>query len=185
MEGRSQFNPKRDNLLLAEMDERRVDFDASVAGAFADKLLEGMVIGGAAVGVSRAILLHRADDDLLGSDDFGPAYGGGEEVGVAERNVGDRDGCANGLVLGGLRDCNAGIGERRSPDAPEEVDPEVEKVLKTKSLSNGAGRLQLPAFSALPVAEVEGVGVVIAGSEGCAYSGVHASGEADDGARSG
>jgi len=57
---------------------------------------------------------------------------------------------------------------------------EMEKVAEIKGCSDLAGALQLTAFGALSVAEVEGIGLVVARRKSRAYSGIHASGKADD-----
>src|SRR6185437_11081192 len=98
MERRIQFKTERHNLLLAKMDERGFNFDASVACSRADKLLKRLIIDRSAVGIAGAVRLNRADEDGLGSQHFGPAYGGGEEVGVAERDVGYWYRFANGVT---------------------------------------------------------------------------------------
>jgi hypothetical protein len=77
MEGSAKFKAERHDLLLSEMDERGGDFDASIAGSGADKLLKRLIISGTAVGVAGAVRLDRADEDGLRGEEFGPAYGCG------------------------------------------------------------------------------------------------------------
>lgn len=212
MEGRMQFKAEGHNLLLAEMDERGGDFDASVARSGANKLPKRFVIRGAAVRITGAVLLDRADEDGARAEHLGPAYGGGEEVRIAEGNVGDGDlhptdvdlsvhpvnedlftgtpvvGApifADGLSFGGFGNRDSGVGEGGASDATEEIDIKVQKIAEAEAFSDGAGGLQLAALGALPVAEVERVGIVVAGGKGGADGGIHASGEADDGARAG
>ena len=89
MQWRTEFNTKADDLRLFEMDEGSGDLDVTVFCALSNERVEGIVVSGTAVRVSRAVLLHGADKDSAGAQDLGPADGGGEEVGVAEGHVGD------------------------------------------------------------------------------------------------
>ena len=65
MERRGQFKAKLDDLTLSHMDERSDNFDVSVAGAGANKLLKCLIVGGTAVGIPGAVLLDGADQDLF------------------------------------------------------------------------------------------------------------------------
>src|SRR6185437_5040817 len=99
MERSIQFKTERYNLLLVKMDERRFDFDASVARSRADKLLKRLIIRRPAVGIAGAVRLHRANEDGLRPQHLGPAYRGGKEMGVAEGNIGYGNRFADGTVL--------------------------------------------------------------------------------------
>jgi len=186
MERRRQFKAELNDLAFSHMDEGCEYLDGAVAGAGSDELLEGLVVGGAAVGIAGAILLDGPDDDVGGAEDFGPADGGGEEVGVAEGDVGDGDGFAYwlgvGCVMGRNGDSDVGVGEGGSADLSEDVDAEGQELDAAEGMGDGAGALEFALLGALAVAEVEGVGVEVAGGEGGADGGVHAAGEADDGA---
>ena len=59
MQGRTDFNSEADNLVFAHGDKRGNDLDVSFFRAFAGEAIEGVVVGGAAVGVSGAVLLDR------------------------------------------------------------------------------------------------------------------------------
>src|SRR6185437_2478291 len=61
---------------------------------------------------------------------------------------------------------------------------QVEEILKAELLGDSAGGLQLTSLRALPVAEVQGIGVEIASRQRRANCGIHSSGERDNGARS-
>src|ERR1700760_2047284 len=98
MEGRRQFKAEPHDLLLPHMDERRGNFDVSVARAGADKLLKSLIIGRTAVRIAGTVLLHRPDQDGLRAQDLGPADGGRQEMRVAKRYVGDRNLRPDGLV---------------------------------------------------------------------------------------
>lgn len=183
MERCVQFKAESDNLLLAKMDERRGDFDASLACAGSNELLKRLIIRGPAVGISGAVLLDRADEDSARAEDFRPAYGGGEKVRVAKGDIGYGNGFANGLVLGSFGDADARVGEGGASDAAEKVDFKVQEVVESQSFGNGTGGVQLAAFCTLSIAEVKGVGIVIAGGESSTNGGIHSSGEADNSAR--
>src|SRR6266404_5899192 len=91
LQGRPQVEATANDLSLAKCDERSRDLDASLFGADADDLVEGLVVLGAAVGVAGAILRDRADVDLGCSQNLCPTYRRGEEMRVAEGDVGDGD----------------------------------------------------------------------------------------------
>src|ERR1700751_2196514 len=99
MERRIQFKAEGDNLLLAKMDKRRGNFDASIARAGADEFAKCLIIRRPAVGIARTVLLHRADENGAGAEDFRPAYCGREEMRVAKWDVGHRNGFADRLML--------------------------------------------------------------------------------------
>lgn len=183
MERRVQFKAEGNNLLLAKMDERRGDFDASIPRAGADELLKRLIIGRPAVRISGTVLLDRPDEDSVGAKDFRPAYCGGKEVSVAERHVGHGNGFANELVLGSFGYGDGRVSKRGASDVAEEVDFEAQEVAEPKCFGDGAGGLQLPVLGALSIAEVKSVGIVIAGGERGTDGGVHSSGEADNSAR--
>ena len=96
MEGSVEFNSETDDLALFHVDEWGFDADEAFPGPLADEGVEGVVVGGTAVGVAGGVLLDCADDDGFRTEDLCPAYGGGEEVSVAEGNVGDWDFGADG-----------------------------------------------------------------------------------------
>src|SRR5271165_4464283 len=153
------------------MDEGGRDFDVSLARAGANDLLEGFIVRGAAVGIAGAVLLDGADEDGSGPQHLGPTDGCGQKVGIAKRHIGDGNRLANRGVLRCAGNGDGGVGERRAADAPEDIDLEMEKVAEIKGCSDLAGALQLTAFGALSVAEVEGIGLVVARRKSRAYSG--------------
>ena len=67
MEGRAQFKATADYLVLTHGDKWRFDANGAVARAGTDKLLEGLVVGRAAIGIAGAVLLDRSDVDRLGA----------------------------------------------------------------------------------------------------------------------
>jgi hypothetical protein len=112
MEGCREFKAAADYLVLAHGDKRRFDADGAVARAGADELLKGLIVGGAAVGITGAVLLDGANIDRLRAEHFRPTDGGGEKVRVAEGNVGDRDAAADGvLICRGFGDIDICVGE--------------------------------------------------------------------------
>ena len=130
MERRGQFKAKLNDLTLSHMDERSDNFDVSIAGAGANKLLEGLVVGRTAVGITGAVLLDGADEDLFRAQNLGPTDRCGEKMGVAEGDVGDGDRFANRLGWPGLGNGDRGVGECGAADLAEDVDLEREKLGK-------------------------------------------------------
>ncbi len=86
-----QFQTEPDDLHLLEGDERSLDVDVAFFGSGLDEAIEGGVVLGTAVGIAGAVLGDGADEDVVGAEDLGPTDGDGEEMGVAEGNVGDGD----------------------------------------------------------------------------------------------
>ena len=126
MERCGQFKGKPHDLALTHLDERGDNFDFPVAGTGADELLEGFVIGGTAVGIAGAVLLNGTDNDFLRVEDFCPADRCGEEMRVAERNVGNGNGFSYRFGLrmkrGRVGDGDVGVGEGRASDLSKDVD---------------------------------------------------------------
>ena len=186
MEGRGEFKAAADYLVLAHGDKRRFDADGAVARAGADELLKGLVVGGTAVGIAGAVLLDGADVDGLGAEHLCPTDGGGEEVRVAEGNIGDGNAGADSVGVGPVRrrfgDGDAAVGKGGAADDAEEVDGERKELCELEFVGDGAGGLELALLGALAIAEVQGVGLVLLRGDGGADGGVHAAGEADDGA---
>src|SRR3954453_7473385 len=63
LQGRAQLEATADDLSLTECDERSRDLDACLFRAHPDHLVEGVVVLGAAIGITGAILRDRADID--------------------------------------------------------------------------------------------------------------------------
>src|ERR1700722_18764752 len=99
MERGGQFKAKLNDLILPHMDERSDDFDVCVAGPGRDEPLKSFVIGGTTIWIAGTVLFDGPDEHFFRSQHLGPAYGRGEKVSVAERNVGDGDGFADRLVF--------------------------------------------------------------------------------------
>src|SRR3984885_2365413 len=90
MQRSAQFDAAADDLVFLELDDRRDDIDLRFrARAFANHVLEGAVILGAAVRIAGAVFGDRADVDRVRALGFGPAHGHAEKMRVAERDVGD------------------------------------------------------------------------------------------------
>ena len=106
---------------------------------------------------------------------------------VAEGHVGDGNAAADGSVRrpAALGHGDVGVGQGRAADDAEDVDGERQELASCSSRSDGAGAGQFALLGALAIAEVEGVGLMLARGDGGADGGVHAAGEADDGARTG
>jgi len=140
MEGRREFKAAADYLVLTHRDKGCFDTDGAIARAGANELLKGLVVGGTAVGIAGAVLLDCTDVDGLGSEDLGPTDGGGEEVRVAEGDIGDGDGSAD-LVLVGRRvgDLDRGVGKGRAADDAEDVNGEREELCELELGGDGAG----------------------------------------------
>jgi len=85
------------NLALFQGDERGDDADSAFLGwacfrTGANHFVVGLIVFGATVGVAGAVLLDGADVDLFRAQDLSPADGDGEEMGIAEGDVGNGDG---------------------------------------------------------------------------------------------
>src|ERR1700744_5037904 len=134
MQRGAQFDAAANDLILFELDDRSDDVDLSFgARTFADDVLEGGVILGPAVGVAGAVFGDSADEYLVSACGFGPAYGDAEEVGVAERNVGDGDfahvcRCRGGveLIFG---DGDGLVGKRGAADGTEVIEMDDEAAI--------------------------------------------------------
>src|SRR5262249_56731777 len=93
----------RNDLSLAEGDERRVDakaaatFDAGLRGEIGEAL-EGFDELRTAVGIARVVEGVDADEDVLRPLHLRPPQGMREEEGVPRRHVGDGDACADRLL---------------------------------------------------------------------------------------
>ncbi len=155
--------------------------------AGADHLVVGLIVGWTTVGIAGTVLLDGSDVDLFRSQDFGPAYGDGEEVGVAEGDVGDGDlgwemrwhlGQGSGNGAGNL---NGRVGEGRAPNGAQGFVAHDELIANAEASANGEESLALTGFGTLAVANMERSGVSVARSEGGADAGVHAAREEDYG----
>src|ERR1700735_4322040 len=99
---------------------------------------------------------------------------------VAEGDVSDWDLGAYGRFFGrGIGDGDALVGQSGTSDAAEEVEPEVQEFADAEEPDSVLRGQEFAGLGALPIAEVDRVGVEVAGGERGADHGVHASGEAD------
>ena len=176
-----------DNLGFFQGDERSDDlnsavFSSPVFGSLLDDLVEGFVICGAAVGIAGAVLLDGTDVDLRSAEDFGPADGNGEEMGITEGDVSDGD-LVIDLVrnVGGFghvcRDSDGDVREGGAADGTESFVADNKFVVDAEAFADGEEGLALAGFGALTIADVDGGGFGVAGGEGGAYAGIHATGK--------
>src|SRR5579883_1323740 len=100
---------------------------------------------------------------------------------VTERDIRYRDLGAYLAAGGRIRHSDICIGQSRASDTPEEVNFQMQKVLQSQMRGHGTGRFQFLCLSPLAIAEVDGIGVVVTGSQSGADAGIHASREAHDG----
>src|ERR1700726_3522627 len=130
MEWCVQFKAQPHNFGLAHVDERSGDLNGSFFRAGMDYAVEGFIVGGTTVGIAGAILLDCADKDFLRSQNLGPAYGGGQKMGVAKGYIGHWNGVADGVARGvGSGHSDAGIGEGGAPDSAQRVIADEKFVL--------------------------------------------------------
>src|ERR1700685_804520 len=123
MQRGAQFDAAADDLAFLQLNDRSDDVDLRFrARDFANHILEGAVILGAAVGIAGAVFGDRTDVDRIGADGFGPADGDGKKMRVAEWDVGDgnfasvRSGWRVELIFG---DGDVLVGESRTADGTE------------------------------------------------------------------
>src|SRR5271168_2347696 len=135
------------------MNERSDDFDVSLPSSSTNELLKGLIIRRTAVGITGTVLLDGANQHFLRPQHLGPTDGSGEEMSIAERDVGHRDRFANWLGFWSIRYRDRGVSQRRASDLAEDVDSERQEPGEMQCLSHRAGALQFTAFSALPIAE--------------------------------
>src|ERR1700722_4041465 len=130
MQRSAQFDAAANDLVFLQLDDRRDDVDFGFgARAFANHVLEGAVILGAAIGIAGAVFGNCADVDRIGADGFGPAHGDAQKVRITERNVGDgnfagaRVGVGSGrrveLIFG---DGDVLVGEGGAADGAEVIE---------------------------------------------------------------
>ncbi len=126
MERCAQFNSQPNDLVFAHGDQGCFDPDIALFCTHFDELIEGIVVGGTAVGIAGAVLLDCADKDDFCAQNLGPAYRGGEKMRVAEGDVGDGNlgggsmpasggllsagFSTEGWVSGSSRNCNRMVG---------------------------------------------------------------------------
>src|SRR5271170_1541836 len=129
MERCVQFNSQPNDLALPHPDQWRFDSNIPIFRAHSDELVERVIIGRSAVRVPRAVLLHGPNQHLLSAQNLRPTHGGGKKVRIAEWNVSYWNFIADlGLVRGSLRHRNSMVGQCRSADSPEQVDPQRQQL---------------------------------------------------------
>src|SRR6266850_2797187 len=117
-----------------------------------DDLVEGVIVLTPAVGVSRRILLDRADENPGSADDLPPAHPDRENMGVAERNIG----CGNlGPVQVRLLDLDRFVGQTRSADLFQVLDIDDEAPLDAVEVGNVVKCLELPPLGSLTIIKMD------------------------------
>src|SRR5215471_3735429 len=112
------FQPQFYDFYFAQCDQWRNNLDFAFPGAGFYHFVECAIVCRAAIGITRAVLLHGADIDPVRLQYFGPAYSSRKKMGIAKRDIGDRDrSSADLVVLAGpmaldLRDVNGWVGKR-------------------------------------------------------------------------
>ncbi len=142
-------------------------------------LVKRPVILRPAVGVAGTVLFDRSNVHLLSSQDLSPAYGDGQEVGVAKGHIGHGNVVADGVGLGNR---NPAVGQCRSADGAQGLIADDQPIADFQAVANGGKRLPLAVFGWLSVADVDGSRVKVANCKSGADAGIHASAEQDDGA---
>jgi hypothetical protein len=165
------------DLRLLHVNERGHDLDPGLGlGAHLDGLVEGLVEGLAAVGIARAVFLHRADEYLRGADDLGPGCCNGEQMGVAEGDVGGGDTRRDEgrRTRDEFRNRNIGVREGRAADALqvfEAHDEPLPGLVEVRDLVEGP---EFPLFRPLAVVHMEKCQAVFSIYHGGGDATVHA-----------
>ena len=102
--------------MFAKGNQGRHYIDFSFFGPGMNDPVEGLVIGRAAVRISRTVLLDGANIDFFRSQHLRPTDRDREKMGIAEGDVSDRDVVADGMRLG---DGDIGIGQCRASDGAQ------------------------------------------------------------------
>src|SRR6185369_7730423 len=153
LQGRTQLQSAADDLSLAECDERRGDRDVRGFGTNADHLIEGLIVLGAAVGISGGVLRHRADVNLIRSEHLRPTDRGRKKMRVAERNVGDGNFFAD---VGGFWDGDVLVRERGAADLREAAVLDEHAGSDGEPVADLGEGFTLTGLRALAVADVHG-----------------------------
>src|SRR5260370_14867418 len=168
------------NFGLANVDKRGDDFYSSLIRTSFDHTIERFVISRTAVGIAGTVLFDSANEDLLSSQHFGPAYGDGQEVRVAKGHIGDGDVVARGVTGGaGCGHGDVFVSERGTTDGVQSLIADDEFVGNVEALANREERLETPGLGAFSVADGQGGGAVGANRQDCANAGIHSSAEQD------
>src|SRR5260370_9671202 len=136
MQWRYQFKAQAHNFGLAQADERGDDLDGSLFRASLDHAVERFIIRRTAIGIAGTVLLNSANEDLLRSQHFGPAYGDGQEVRAANGHIGDRDLVPRGVTGGGCGPRDAFISDRRTTHSPHSIIAAYELIGDVYALAN-------------------------------------------------
>ena len=122
--------------------------------------VEGLVIGRAAVRISRTVLLDSANIDFFRSQHLGPTDRDREKMGIAEGDVSDRDVVADGVRLG---HGDIGIGQGRASDGAQGFVSHQQAVTYAQAVADSQECVTLALFGALPIADVNCGRLEIAG----------------------
>src|SRR5882724_6254671 len=153
LQRRAQLQAAADDFCLAKCDERSGDLDASLFRPYADDLTESVVILGAAVGVTGAVLRDRADVDLGCSQHLGPTDRCGKKMRIAEGDVGDGD---PGADVAGFGDGDAFVSQRGPADLSEAAVLDEHALGDGEAVADLVERFALTPFGALAIADVHG-----------------------------
>ena len=121
-------------------------------GPQSNDAVERLVIFGAAVRISRAVLRHRPDEDLPCTQHLAPRNRDGEEMGVPERHVA----CGDSLALQvGAFDGQPRVSKAGAANLPQVLQPAYQPMLGTIEVRQSVERLKLTLLRALPVSHVQ------------------------------